>query len=190
MTLFPLPHKHGFTLIETVIVIALSISVMTALTLLIYNFNKISVYNETFAKSSGSASAIMREIGSLIIPANAILQTHTFSNGTYISTSTSLVLEIPSIDSAGNTIANTYDYAAFYLVGTTMAYRILQPDALSARASSTKQLSTTMSSLTFTYGDTDFTKVSTTTVDVQTQALVKQEVLSDHRREQFRLRNY
>lgn len=180
---------RAFTLIETVIVIALSITMMIALGLLIFTFNKISSYEQASSASSGSASAVMREIESLVVPAHAVLQTHTFSGSTRTSSSTALVLEVPSYDSSGNVIANTYDYAAFYVTGTN-AYRLLEANASSKRVSGTKQLSSTVSALTFTYSSSDFTKVSTTTVDVRTQAQVKQDIFTDHRREQIRLRNY
>lgn len=182
--------RRAFTLIETVIVIAISVFVISALGFLIYSFNTISSYEKTSMQSSGSATAIMREIESLALPANAVLQTHTFPNATYTSTPNSLVLEIPSIDSSGNVVENAYDYAAFYVIGTTNAYRLLEANALSARVSGTKQLSSTVSSFTFSYNDTDFTKVSTTTADIQTMARAKQEILTDHRREQIRLRNH
>ncbi|MBU6388800.1 hypothetical protein KGQ72_02925 [Patescibacteria group bacterium] len=171
------------------VVVAISVGMMAALGFLIYNFNKTSSYEQTSVESSGSATAVMRDIESLVLPADAVLGAHTFANGTYTSTSTSLVLEIPSIDSSGNIIAGAHDYAAFYIVGTTSVYRLLQPNASSARASSTKQLSSTVSSLTFSYNNADFTKVSSTTVDIQTQARVKQDVLTDHQHEQIRLRN-
>lgn len=185
-----LPHTSGFTLIETTIIIALSVSMMLALGTLIYNFNTTSSYGKASSQSFGSATTIMKEIESLALPAKAILQTHTFSSGTYTSTSTSLVLEIPSIDNSGNVIANTYDYAAFYVSGTTTAYRLLEAHASSIRLSGTKKLSTFVSSLTFSFGNTDFTKVGSTTVDIQTEARVKQDVISSHQREHIRLRNY
>ncbi len=180
--------RAGFTLIETVIVIALGVIMLAAIILLIFNFNNISVYEATSAKSSGSASTLMRELESLTFPADAVLQTHTFSGATYTSSGTTLVLEIPSIDSSGNAISNTYDYAAFYSVGTN-AYRLLEKNALSTRAPGTKLLSSTVSALTFSYDSADFTTTSVVTTDIQTQASVKQMVLSDHLHEQIRLRN-
>ncbi len=183
-------HKGGqaFTLVETVIVVAIGAILMVALSYLILNFNAISSYEQLSATSSGSASTFLRELESLTLPADAVLAQHAFANATYTSTSTSLVLEIPSIDSSGNVIANTYDYAAFYVTGTN-AYRLLEANALSARASGTKQLSSTVSALTFTYNATDFTQVNTVTVDIQTQAQTKQDMTYDHRHEQIRLRN-
>lgn len=184
-------HKslRGFTLIEIVIVIAVGSAMLIVLGVLIFNFNKTSTYQQALVQSSGSANALVREIKSLTLPANAVLETHTFSSATYTSATTSLVLRIPSTNSSGSVIANTYDYAAFYVVGTK-AYRLLETNALSARASSTKLLSSTISTLTFTYNDASFPAVNTITVDIQTQASTTQEILTDQRTEQIRLRNH
>ena len=180
---------RGFTMIETLIVAAIGVSMLIILTILIFNFNKTSTYQQALIASSGSASTLMRSIGSLVLPASAVLQAHTFSSATYTSTSTALVLEIPSIDNSGNVIANTYDYAVFY-ASSTKAYRLLEANVLSSRVSETKLLSSTINTLIFTYNNTDFTQVHTITVDVRTQTYAKEDVLSDHRREQFRLRNF
>lgn len=180
--------KRGFTLIETIIVVALSVCMMIALGSLIYSFTSISSFQQAEIQSSGSASIVMREIESLAFPANAVLQTHSFSSATYTSSATALVLEIPSIDSSGNVIANTHDYAAFYMVGTN-AYRLLEANALSTRSSGTKKLSATVQALSFAYDTADFTQASIVTIDVQTQSQVKQHILSDHRHEQIKLRN-
>ncbi|MHB8660896.1 MAG: prepilin-type N-terminal cleavage/methylation domain-containing protein [Minisyncoccota bacterium] len=182
------PYR-GFTLIETIIVVALSASMMLALGILIYNFYTISAYNQAFAQSSGSANTFMRDVESLTLPADAVLSSHTFSDGTDTSSSTSLVLEIPSVDSSGDVIPNTFDYARFYLAGAD-AYRHLEADPSSSRVSGTKLLSSTVSALSFTYNNSDFTQVNAVTVDVQTQTQVKQDVLPDHLHEQIRLRNY
>lgn len=179
----------GFTLVETLIVVALSTAMMLAISFLMYTFNETTIYQQALVESSGSASIVMRELESLVLPADAVLQAHTFAGATYTSSSTALVLEIPSIDNAGNVITNTHDYAVLYVVGTDM-FRILETNALSTRVSGTKQLSATVQALTFTYTDSDFTKVNAVTVDVQTEARAKQNILSDRRREQLRLRNY
>jgi len=180
---------RAFTLIETIIVITISTCMMLTLGFVIYQLNGTVVYRQTTLQSSGSASAIMRETESLVLPADAVLQIHTFSSATYTSSETVLVLEIPSIDSSGNAVANAHDYAAFYVVGTN-AYRLLEANTLSSRASGTKLLSSTVSALTFAYNNIDFTQVTSITVDVQTQAHVKQNTLSDHRHEQIGLRNH
>ena len=189
MTYSSSTQQGGFTLIETVIVIALSASMMLMIGVLLFNFSTTSSYQTALTESSGSASALLREIESLTLPASEVLQTYTFSSSTRTSSSTALVLKIPSIDTAGNTITNTYDYAAFYVVGTK-AYRLLEANVLSRRTSGTKQLSSTLNALTFTYNNITFSQVTTVTIDIQTRAQTKQQTLNDHRREQIRLRNH
>src|SRR3989344_6623322 len=182
-----LPQKQSaFTLIEIVIVIALSVSVVVALTFLLYTFNKASLYGQVSSQSSDSASALLRDIESLTLPANAVQETHAFSGATYTSTATSLVLELPSIDGSGNVIANAHDYVAFYAVGTN-AYRLLEKDAVSGRVAGTKLLSSTLDTLSFAYDNATFADVRTVTVDIQTQAQVKEEVITNHLSQQIRL---
>lgn len=189
MKFSPRTIPSAFSLIEMVIVIAVGTTMLIILGVLIFNFNKTAIYQQTLSQSSGSASALMREIKLFAFPANAVLQTHSFSSATHTSTSTSLVLKIPSTNSSGTVISNTYDYAAFYVVGTN-AYRLLEADALSTRTSGTKLLSSTISALTFTYNTADFATVSSVTIDIRTQASTTQEILTDRRVEQIRLRNY
>lgn len=181
--------RGGFTLIETVIVIALTSVLMIVIGLLIYMFGKISSYERASILSTGSASAFVRDVQTFALPANAVVATHVFASGTYSSSGNTLVLQIPSADSSGVVIANTYDYVVFYISGTN-AYRKLEANAASKRVSGSKMLSTTVSSLTFSYNSVDFTQVDTVTIDLQTRAQVKQDILTDHRREQVILRNH
>lgn len=181
--------SQGFTLIETLIVIVLSASMMVALSLLINSFNTAYTYERASALSASSARSVLSEAESLTLSASHVIQSHTFQSTTYTSSSEVLVLEIPSIDSSGNIIPSTYDYAVFYTNGT-YAYRLLMTDAASNRASGTKQLSDTISSLTFSYNSADFALVNTVTVDVQTFVQSKEQISTDHRIEQMYLRNF
>jgi prepilin-type N-terminal cleavage/methylation domain-containing protein len=181
-------YRQGFTLVEMVVVIGISSVLMVALAFMIFNFGTTYTYEQRAAQSARSASIVLRELESLVTPADQVLATHVFAAGTYSSGSNVLVVEIPSIDSNGSTVSNTYDYAAFYVSGAN-AYRLLEPDVLSSRQGGTKLLSATISSLGFTYDNADFTLVTTVTADVQTQVQVKQATASDRQQETIRLRN-
>ena len=182
-------NSYGFTIIETLIVIALSASMMGALSLLIYSFNSSYSYGQLSSISAMSIRSVMNEVELLTLSASNVLQSHTFQSTTYTSSSNVLVLEIPSIDSYGNIISNTYDYAVFYVDGT-YAYRILEANTTSKRITGTKQLSDTISSLVFSYNNSDFTLVDTVTVDVQTTVHYKEQTSVDNRHEQMYLRNF
>jgi len=181
--------KHGFTLIETLIVIAISVSMLGALTTLIYSFNTSYSYEQSAALSAGSARAVMREAESLTLTADHVLQSHTFSGTVYTSSSTVLVLEIPSVDPSGNIISGAYDHAVFYADGT-LAYRLLAANAASARVSGTRRLSDDIFSLTFSYNNADLALADAVTVDVQTFVQSKEQMSINHRREQLYLRNF
>jgi len=161
---------------------------MVILGFLIYNFNGTLVSQQKGAESSGSASAVMNESELFILSANSVLGSYTFSSSTHTSSSNALVLEIPSINDVGTIIVNAYDHVAFYTIGNT-AYRIMEANASSSRVSGIKQLSSTVSALTFTYDNADIAQASVVTVDVQTRDQVEGNILSDHRHEQVRLRN-
>ena len=181
--------KNGFTLIETVVVIALSASMLGVLSLLIHSFYSAYSYEQSAALSAESARSVIRETESLALAADHVLQSHSFSGTMYTSSSTALILEIPSVDSSGTIVSGAYDYAVFYVQGTS-AYRILAANAASKRASGTKKLSGTISSLTFSYNNADFTLVNIVTVDVQVIVQSRGQNSTDHRSEQLYLRNF
>lgn len=178
----------GFTLIETIIVIALSVLALGALTNLFLIFNSIYGYQQISMATAGSSAAAMNAFEAAVLPAEEVLASHDFSGTTYSSGATTLVLQLPAVDSSGNIIPNAKDYVAFYTSSTNL-YRLVQASAGSMRVSGRTQLSTTLSSLSFTYDDSDFTNVTNIIADIQTQAQFKEETVQSNLHEQLYLRN-
>jgi hypothetical protein len=179
---------RGFTLVETVIIIALTAMMMLALATLYINFNSLYAYQQTFITTVKSAGGAINAIGDASLPANQVLASHVFSSGTISSGATALALELPTIDTSGNIVAGKHDYIAFYLTGTDL-YRRTEADASSIRTSGTKKVATLVSSLSFTYDNIDFTKVTNVTADIITQLNTKKGLVQTHLNEQFYLRN-
>jgi hypothetical protein len=71
-----------------------------------------------------------------------------------------------------------------------MPYRIVAADNQSSRLSGQKQMSGTLSSLSLTYDDSDFTQVTNIVVDIRTQAVYKQQIVQSRLIEQLYLRNF
>lgn len=180
--------KSGFTLVETVIVIGISVMALVALTNLFLIFNSIYGYQQAFMASAGSAGGAMNAFEAAILPAGQVLSSHSFSGTPYSSEATTLVLSLPAMDSSGNIIAGTKDYIVFYSSGTNL-YRLTEAGVGSVRISGLKQLSTTLQSISFTYDNEDFTKVTNVIAEIQTQAEFKQQAVQSHLREQLYLRN-
>ena len=181
--------KRAFTLVETVIIIAIAAMMMLALAVLFVNFNSLYVYQQTFTTTVKSAGGAINAISDASLPADQVLALHVFSSGTISSGTTSFVLELPSMDSSGDILTGKHDYIGFYLTGTDL-YRRIEADASSVRTSGTKKVATLVSSLSFTYDNTDFTKVTNVTADIITQLNTRKGLVQTHLNEQFYLRNF
>ena len=180
--------KRGFTLVEVVIVIFLFTLVMLAVVDLFISFN--TSYSKQVANigTAQSAAAFMNEVQRDVLQANSVAASHLYSGTTYTSDASTLVLTLPSVDASGNVVATMYDYAIFYLTGST-TYRIMDVDASSARAPGSKKLSDVMSYLTFTYNNVTPSSATNVTVDATTSATVKTQTFQTHLTQQIYLRN-
>ncbi len=180
--------KRGFTLLESVIVIGISALALIALSNLFFIFNSIYGYQQVFMATSGSASKTLNALEAAVFPAEHVLASRSFSGTTYTSSTTVLVLELPSIDSSGNIISGVKDYVAFY-TDSAKFYRLVEAGSGSTRVSGLTLLSTTLNALSFTYDNADFAQVANVTAELRMQAQFKQEVVQSHLREQLHLRN-
>jgi hypothetical protein len=178
----------AFTLIETVIIIAITTMMMLAIVTLYINFNSLYTYQQTFVATTRAAGGAVNAIGAVTLPADQVLVSHAFYSGTISSGMTALALELPSIDSSGNILVGKHDYIGFYLTGTDL-YQRIEADTTSARTSSTKRVAALVNALSFTYDNVDFTKVTNVAVDIVTQLNTKNGPVQTHLHEQFYLRN-
>jgi len=179
----------GTTLVETIVLIAISTIALLALINLFLIFNSIYGYQRAFIATAGSAGSAISALEAAVLPAERVLALRSFSGTTYTSTTTSLVLELPAVDASGNLILGAKDYIAFYVSSTTL-YHLIEADAGSVRLSGVTTLSTTLSSLSFSYDNADFAQVTRVTAEVETSMLFKTELIGGALRGQWYLRNY
>jgi len=184
----PLRKPRAFTLIETIVVIALFVVMMLALVAMYGDFNKLYLFQQTYSETAGSAGNVVNGMEKIVLPADAVLLSHTFTAGTYTTGSQTLVVEIPSIDAGGIVVSGKYDYAVIYTAGTSV-YSLLEPDASSSRVAATKLLSSNISSLTFSYPSADYTQATYVGVSITTQATVKGAPVTAHLEDRLYLRN-
>ena len=157
----------GFSLIEVVVAVAVFVIVILGF------FGLYDGYIRTFNTQQAqfivttSASALMNEVTTMVLQADRVLSAHTFSGTAYTSGASSLVLELPAIDSSGN-ILTGHDYVVFYVSGNA-AYRLFEADAASNRRSGLKQLSDAVNSLIFTYDNIDVTQATKVDTQIETR---------------------
>lgn len=161
--------SRGFTLLESVVIVAISATMLIVLVDLYRAHSGLYNYQKATADTAGSASVTANELQEWVLQANRILTSTTISGTTYTTDSDTLVLEVPSIDGSGNAITSTYDFVVFYINGTKLS-RILSPNAASSRTSSTKTLSVNLSSLSLTYNTASAAAATQIIADIRTDS--------------------
>jgi hypothetical protein len=179
---------RAFTLMETVITIALSAVIMLAIANLYINFNSLYVYQQTFVATTNAASSAIQALNTAVLPADQVVASHSFGGTTITSSASTLVLEVPSISSTGDIIAGTHDYIAFYRTGTDL-YQRTDAGAGSARSASTKRVAALVDATAFSYDTADITQATRVSADVTTRLNTKKGVVQTTLHGQFYLRN-
>lgn len=179
---------NAFSILEVVIVIALFSLLLIALFNII--FGHYSIYNSQQATVdiSNAARNIMNEVNTAALQANRVVTSHAFSGINYTTGTSTVIFELPSVDSAGNIIAGTYDYIGIVATGST-AYRFINAANGSTRVSGSRRLTSNLSTLTFTYDTANPAASAKVDVDVQTQRQVKNQTIQAHLHQQVYLRN-
>lgn len=179
---------RGFTLIEMIITIALSLTLMVAATQLYVVYGRTILVEQASINLALGGSSIMDSVRSAGLQANHVVTSHIFSGVTRSSGSSTVIFELPSIDAAGDIIIGSYDYVAIYASGTSV-YRVTDAAAGSVRRSEEKLLTTALDALSFTYDSASFNEVASVTASATTSALVRGATTQKHFYQHIYLRN-
>lgn len=179
---------RGFTLMETIIVIGILGLMLTAIVSMIFAYMRSFDTQQASVEVGYTAAALVNAVEESVLQANSVLVSQTISGTLYTTSSTTLVLRLPSIDGSGGVISGSYDYVAFYASGTD-AYRIVSAAGGSVRTAGTKRLTTKLQMLGFTYDTGNISDASAVTVNVRTQAVTRARTVQYQLIQQVYLRN-
>ncbi len=157
-----LKGNGGFTLIEVLLVGVIgSVVGILLISILVQNNGLFSTHSAQVAQGVG-LNDIISEVSSSIKTASSVAPSYPSTNPTYISSTNTLVLSIPSIDASGNPVDNTLDFLVFTSDNQNQKIlrELLFPDLSSSRKSMNKVLATTLSSINFSYSDLNGNPVS------------------------------
>ncbi len=181
--------QKGFTLIEVIIVIGIFSFLMVALLNLFEWHNKVYFQERAEVQTTDGTRQAFNSMTKYIAQASHILSSITFGSTNYTTDNHTLVLQLPAFDSNGNIISNGSDYVIYYLANNSL-YQLIQTNGSSARHAGTKLLSENVSSLSFTYNNASPAAADTVTVDLQTQASVRNvSTVTSHLNDVIFLRN-
>ncbi|MFA5997800.1 MAG: prepilin-type N-terminal cleavage/methylation domain-containing protein [Candidatus Paceibacterota bacterium] len=180
--------SRGFSLIELVITIALSVILMLAIAQLYVVYGRVIAFQKSSIDVALGGSGIMDAARAAGLQARRVVAAHTFSGVAYASGTTTAIFELPAIDASGAIIAGAYDYIAISASGTN-AYRLTDAAPGSARLSGEKRLTGVLDALSFAYDNPSFPSVASVTVDATTSATRNGETAYTHLRSHIYLRN-
>jgi hypothetical protein len=180
--------KRAFTLVETIMVVALAVALVFACTQLYVVYGRSILVEQSSINITLGGSSIMDAVRTAGLQASHVVASHAFSGVTYTSTTTTVVFELPSVDAAGAVITNTYDYIAIF-ASSTSAYQLTSAAVGSDRVSGQKLLTTSLSALSYTYNSVSFPLVTDVVANATTSALVRGVTTQAHFLQHIYLRN-
>lgn len=150
--------ERGVTLAEAIIALGIATVVGTLLLVVIVNSYGLFYKESSKVEQGLGINDTLAAVRESIKQATAIAASYTDGATTYTSGQQQIVLKIPSIDSLGNTISNTFDYFVFFLDPSTGSGQVklrfkIFPNALSSRKSADQIFSTQVNNLKFQYLD-------------------------------------
>ncbi|OGE88904.1 MAG: hypothetical protein A3J07_04425 [Candidatus Doudnabacteria bacterium RIFCSPLOWO2_02_FULL_49_13] len=177
--------KRGFTLIETIIVIALVAVAGVILSDLFIGQNRLYRSETAELNVTADARAALDDVDNYLRQANRAVASHsTYSAGPQI-----LILQIQSVDGSGRLVAGTFDYAVYYLSASDL-WRQVFPDAASSRPAAAKKLANHINGLVFTYNNPDYSLVTEVQTDLTIQESAGAQTRSITASSKAKLRNY
>ncbi len=179
--------NQGFSIVELLIVLGLFAILAFFLSYIgIFNFQ---AYNSQTAELTiaSDARTALDDIDNYTRQANRVISSYS----SYTTNSKTLILQIPSIDSSGQVINNTYDIVVFYLTGSDLFRRVF-PAQGSSRLSSIKNLANGVdaNSFSFSYDNADYSLVKEVTTSLTIVKNAGTQVKSITISSQSKLRNY
>ncbi|MCL5667145.1 MAG: prepilin-type N-terminal cleavage/methylation domain-containing protein [Patescibacteria group bacterium] len=181
--------QAGFTLVELLIVIAVSSVLLGALFALYMQHSSLYALQQAQVRVLESGRAAASDMHIYTAQASHVVSGITLDGTAYNSGTDSLALQLPSIDSDSNAIGGKWDYAVFYVSGGKLFEKIF-PDAASSRQGKFKILSDVVGSLQLDYDNADFAQVQRVRMDLQTRTAVKGQPVSNRLQQNMYLKNH
>jgi prepilin-type N-terminal cleavage/methylation domain-containing protein len=152
--------QRGLTLIELVVVVALTAIIGMVVVEMFLNQTRIFRVQHSELNVQNDTRMALDDIDAFVRSATRAMASY----GAYIGGPTVAVLQIQSINASDQLIPGTFDQVVFYLDGNRLMREII-PDAASSREAFTRQVAANVASLNFVYNNADFAQVT----EIETQ---------------------
>jgi prepilin-type N-terminal cleavage/methylation domain-containing protein len=154
--------QSGFTIIEIVITLAISVFVFMIIADIFISHNRLFNTQSALADVTINTSLALNRLQRIIKTADEVVAARTINSVNYTTGRETLILRLPSIDASQNIIANTFDYAAFHLNPLKPAELVfsLQADPASVRRTGDTLISSYVEKINFNYNSATLSEVN------------------------------
>ena len=168
-------NNHGITLIETMIGLAISALLVVILSYCLIIVLRLNEAQKTVSALTSSTDRGIYRISSSIQQSSQILSSAVIFGTTHTTSSSALVLKIPTVNSSGQIISGSYDTVVYRRNPSDLSelQEITDAEAGSARFDGTHLIARFVTNLLFRYNNSDYSSASTATVFLKTGTTVR-----------------
>ena len=168
-------NNRGITLIETMIGLAISALLVVILSYCLVIVLRLNEAQKTISALTSSTDRGIYRISSSIQQSSQILSSAVISGTTFTTSSSVLVLKIPTVNSSGQIISGSYDTVVYRRNPSDLSelQEITDAEAGSARFDGTHLIARFVTNLLFRYNNSDYSSASTATVFLKTGTTVR-----------------
>lgn len=184
-------NNRGVTLIETMVGLAISALLVVILSYCLIIVLRLNEAQKTISALTSSTDRGIYRISSSIQQSSQILTSAVISGTTYTTSSTVLVLKIPTINSSGQIISGSYDTVVYRRNPSDLSelQEITDAQSGSQRFDGTHLIARFVTNLLFRYNNSDYSSASAATVFLKTGATVRGVLKESANQITVRLRN-
>jgi len=184
-------NNRGITLIETMIGLAISALLVVILSYCLIIVLRLNEAQKTVSALTSSTDRGIYRISSSIQQSSQILSSAVIFGTTHTTSSSALVLKIPTVNSSGQIISGSYDTVVYRRNPSDLSelQEITDAEAGSARFDGTHIIARFVTNLLFRYNNSDYSSASTATVFLKTGTTVRGVLKESANQTTVRLRN-
>jgi len=184
-------NNRGITLIETMIGLAISALLVVILSYCLVIVLRLNEAQKTVSALTSSTDRGIYRISSNIQQSSQILSDAVISGTTHTTSSSALVLKIPTVNSSGQIISGSYDTVVYRRNPSDLSelQEITDAETGSARFDGTHLIARFVTNLLFRYNNSNYSLASTATVFLKTGTTVRGVLKESANQTTVRLRN-
>lgn len=180
--------SRAFTLTETLIVVGILGLISGAVVTMFLNYSSVYQRENSGVSVTQSASRTITLISTTIAQSSGVIASRTINGVAYVTSSTTLIVQLPAASTNGDIIQGGFDYTVFHASGTVMT-ESTETYSGSYRSPGTYTLTTSLSNVTFTYDNPIASLVENIGVLVHTKATTRTGVKETHVYRETHMRN-